>query len=204
MLKKIHFVSGLIITIFVGFHLINHIFSICGAEKHIEVMNIFRYAYRNIFIETILLLAVLVQVITGLKLFILNRKIAQTNFDKLHFWTGLYLAVFFIIHLGAVFGGRFLLHLDTNFYFGVAGINSFPINLFFVPYYGLAILSFFGHIASIHNKKMKQSFFGLTPSNQSIALLVFGLLLAILNFYGLTNHFIGVKIPKEYNILIGK
>ena len=203
-LKKIHFISGLTITVFVGLHLFNHTLSVFGADKHIEVMNTLRLFYRNIFIETILLIAVLVQVISGLKLFKNNRKKANTQFEKLHIWTGLYLAIFFTIHLTAVFGGRLFLQLDTNFYFGVAGLNAFPFNLFFIPYYGLAILSFFGHIASIHNKKMKQSIFGLAPNGQSISILIFGIILTITIFYGLTNQFNGVAIPKEYNILIGK
>jgi hypothetical protein len=202
--KKIHYISGLAITIFVGLHLFNHTLSIFGADRHIEVMNTLRLFYRNIFLETVLLIAVLVQIISGLKLFITNRKIATTQFEKLHIWTGLYLAIFFIIHLTAVLGGRLFLHLDTNIYFGVAGLNSFPFNLFFIPYYGLAILSFFGHIASIHNKKMIKSIFGLTPKRQSFVILTFGFVLTILIFYGLTNHFNGVTIPKEYNVLIGK
>jgi len=116
----------------------------------------------------------------------------------------LYLAIFFIIHLTAVFGGRLFLHLDTNFYFGVAGLNSFPFNLFFIPYYGLAIISFFGHVASIHNQKMKYNILSVTPKQQSRAILITGILLTIVVFYGLTNHFKGVVIPKEYEVLVGK
>ncbi len=202
--KKIHYISGLTITIFIGLHLFNHLCSIFGTEKHIEIMNTLRLFYRNVFIETILLIAVLVQIISGLKLFKANRKIAKTNFEKLHIWTGLYLAVFFIIHLSAVLGGRYLLHLDTNFYFGVAGLNNFPTNLFFIPYYALAIFSFFGHIAAIHNKKMRQNIFGLTPKGQSKFILALGFALTFIILYGLTNHFQGVKIPTEYNVLIGK
>jgi hypothetical protein len=203
-IRKIHYISGLTITIFIGLHLFNHFCSILGADRHIEIMNFLRHFYRNIFVETILLIAVLVQIISGFRLFRINRKIAITKFEKLHIWTGLYLVIFLTIHLSAVLGGRYFLHLDTNFYFGVAGLNAFPSNLFFIPYYGLAIISFFGHIASIHSKKMRQPVFGFTPNKQSIAILIFGLLITILIFYGLTNHFNGVTIPKEYNILIGK
>ncbi|MBI3234672.1 MAG: hypothetical protein HYZ42_11645 [Bacteroidetes bacterium] len=203
-IKKLHYFSGLTITIFIGLHLLNHTFSIFGAARHIEIMNTLRLFYRNIFVETILLSVVFVQIISGLKLFKNNRKIATSNFDKLHIWTGLYLAIFFIIHLSAVLVGRFFLNLDTNFYFGVAGLNAFPFNLFFIPYYGLAIVSFFGHIASIHCKKMKHPIFGLTPNGQSKAILIFGVCLTIVIFYGLTNHFNGVTIPEEYKTLIGK
>lgn len=167
-------------------------------------MNLLRHFYRNIFVETILVIAVLVQIISGLYLFKKNRKIAVTSFEKLHIWTGLYLAIFLVIHLGAVLGARLILQLDTNFYFGVAGLNSFPFNLFFIPYYGLAIFSFFGHIASIHYKKMKSTFLNLTPKHQAKAILVFGFILTLIIFYGLTNRFQGVHIPKEYNVLIGK
>jgi hypothetical protein len=203
-IKKIHYISGLMITLFVGIHLFNHFCSIFGADKHIEIMNSLRLFYRNIFGETLLLSAVLVQIVSGLKLFKANRKIANSNFEKLHIWTGLYLAIFFIIHLSAVLGGRQFLRLDTNFYFGVAGLNSFPFNLFFIPYYGLAIISFFGHIAPIHSKKMKKSILGLSPNKQATLILIFGLILTVTIFYGLTNHLNGVTIPKEYNILIGK
>lgn len=202
--KKIHYLSGLTISIFVGLHLFNHAWSMFGVERHIEMMNTLRLFYRHIFIESIIMLSVFVQIISGLKLVKLSRKTAISNFDKLHICTGLYLTFFFIIHVSAVLGGRVFLHLNTNIYFGAVGLNSFPFNLFFIPYYGLAILSFFGHIASVHSKMMKQTVLGLTPNKQSIAIFSFGILITILIFYGLTNHFNGVAIPKEYDILLLK
>ena len=203
-LKKIHYISGLTITVFVSLHLLNHIYSIFGADKHIELMTNLRQFYRNIIAETILILAVFVQIISGLRLFFMNRNKVITAFDKMQIWTGLYLAVFFIIHLAAVVVGRTFLNLDTNFYFGVAGLNNFPTNLFFIPYYALAIISFFGHIAAIHSKKMQQNILGLTPYGQSKIILTFGVCLTIAIFCGLTNRFQGVEIPTEYNVLIGK
>ena len=190
--------------IFIWLHLFNHFCSIWGAEKHIEIMTTFRHFYRNIFFESILFLSLLVQIISGLKLFKTNRKLATTLFEKIQIWTGLYLGIFFIIHLSAVLLGRLYLQLDTNFYFGVAGLNSFPSNLFFIPYYGFAIFSFFGHFAAIHSKKMKSNLLSLTPNQQAKAILILGLILTITIFYGLTNDFNGVKIPKEYEVLIGK
>ena len=203
-IKKIHYISGLTITIFVGLHLFNHCFSVLGADKHIEVMTILRHFYRNIFVETILLLAVATQIYSGLKLFKSKRKSAKTFFEKLHIWTGLYLAIFFVIHLSAVLAGRFVLNLDTNFYFGVAGLNSFPFNLFFIPYYSFAVVSFFGHISAIHNQRMTKYIFGINPYKQSIYILTIGICFSIFLIYGLTNKFQGFQIPSDYNILIGK
>jgi hypothetical protein len=203
-LKNTHYISGVIITLFITLHLFNHSISVFGIDQHIEVMRTLRFFYRNLIAESILLIAVITQIVSGLKLFIVKRRIATTRFEKLQIWTGLYLAIFFIIHLSAVFGGRYVLRLDTNFYFGVAGLNTFPYNIFFIPYYGLAILSFFGHLAAIHSKKMKQTIFGFSVLKQSIAILIGGFIFTMVIFYGLTNKFNGVNLPKEYKILIGK
>lgn len=202
--RKIHFMSGVTISIFVGLHLFNHCLSILSIGKHVEVMTLLRYFYRNIFIETILILAVVTQIYSGLKLFIATRKSAHEFFEKLHIWTGLYLTIFFTVHLIAVFTGRLILNLDTNIYFGAAGLNSFPINLFFIPYYSLAIFSFFGHISAIHSKKMKHRIFNVSPLGQSKMILFFGIALTIIILYGLTNHFQGIDLPKEYKVLISE
>lgn len=202
--RRIHYLSGLTITVFIGFHLLNHFISIFGVEQHIEWMTIFRKVYRNPLIETILLLAVFAQIISGIKLYFSKRKIANVFFVKLQIWTGLYLAFFLLMHVSAVMIGRYVLALDTNFYFGVAGLNTFPFNLFFVPYYALAIISFFGHVAAIHSQKMKKPFAGLSPDRQSKVILYTGLALTLVILYGLTGGFTGVEIPATYDVMIGK
>ncbi|HNP17131.1 MAG TPA: hypothetical protein PKL31_01750 [Fulvivirga sp.] len=201
--KKLHYFSGITITVFIVFHLFNHLYGLLGPTAHIEMMQNLRTVYRNVIAESILLLAVAAQVTTGIKLFIIKRKSATGFFDKLQIWTGLYLAFFLVMHLGAVFSGRFLLNLDTNFYFGVAGLNIFPLNLFFIPYYSLAIISFFGHLSVVHSKKAKNDLFGLKPEKQSYGILIIGILLTLVILYGLTNGFMGVEIPNEYNLGVG-
>jgi len=203
-IRRLHYISGLTITIFVGFHLFNHLISLIDVKSHIDVMNTLRVFYRNIFVETILLLAVLIQVVSGLKLFFSTRKSRKIGFMKLQIWSGLYLAFFFMMHVGAVLMGRFYLGLDTNFYFGVAGLNTFPLNLFFVPYYGLAILAFFGHISAIHFMKMRKELLGISVRNQSKLILVIGAIVTLLIFYGTTNGFTGVEIPEAYDVMLGK
>ncbi|WP_235114543.1 hypothetical protein [Cyclobacterium qasimii] len=155
--KKLHYFSGITITIFVGLHLFNHFYSLFGAEAHINLMNDLRIIYRNVIAETILLVTVATQIVSGIKLFLKKRKTKYDLFEKLQIWTGLYLAIFLVFHLSAVLFGRLVLELDTNFYFGVTGLNTFPLNLFFIPYYGLAIISFFGHISAVHSKKLKKN-----------------------------------------------
>lgn len=203
-IKRIHFISGLFIAAFSILHLFNHFCSIFGAETHIEIMSFLRLLYRNSLVESVLLLAVLLQIISGLKLLKYFKKTVITTFDRLHVWSGLYLSFFLIIHVSAVLAGRLLLHLDTNYYFAVTGLTKFPYNLFFVPYYALAVFSFFVHFASIHSRKMKKSISIFSPKAQAKTILLVGMLVTVLILLGLTNHFQGVTIPKEYLILIGK
>ena len=167
-------------------------------------MNDLRIFYRNIFIESILLFAVAIQIFSGLKLFFRQRNTISNPFRKIQIWSGLYLAFFLVIHVGAVLVGRLFLHLDTNFYFGVAGLNTFPLNLFFIPYYTLAIVSFFGHISAVHAIKMKRKIFGIDPKPQSFVILLIGIISSLVILYGLTNGFNGFKIPAEYDVLILK
>ena len=47
-LKKIHYFSGITISIFIGLHLFNHFYSLFGANAHIEQMNDLRIVYRTI------------------------------------------------------------------------------------------------------------------------------------------------------------
>lgn len=203
-LKNIHYLSGLCISCFIGFHLFNHIVALQGIERHINTMKAFRVVYRNPFIETILLTTVVVQVVSGIRLFLFRRKLVVELYDKLHLWTGFYMAFFLLVHIGAVLAGRLILKLDTNFYFGVAGLNSFPFNLFFVPYYTLAIFAFFGHIAAIHYKKMKRNLLWLSPKKQANTILLAGVCICILILNGLTDHFRGVAIPSAYRVIIGQ
>lgn len=202
--KSIHYVSGLSMIIFIIIHLFNHLMSIYGAEVHIFWMNKLRLIYRHPVVESLLILSVIVQIISGIKLVRTNWKVSLPFAEKLQMYSGIYLAFFLMIHVSAVFAGRYFLSLDTNFYFGVAGLNSFPVNLFFIPYYSLAILSFFIHTATIHSKKMKFKLLGLNPQNQALLILIFGFVLLISIIYGLTNQFRGVEIPEAYHILTGR
>ena len=157
-----------------------------------------RLLYRNVFMETALLLAVAWQIFSGGKLFWQKRKTAAGFFEQLQIWTGAYLAVFFLIHVSAVLAGRYVLHLDTNLYFGAAGLNLFPFNLFFIPYYGFAVIAFFGHIAAFHSQRMQSRALGLSPKNQALAIFLMGGLTTFLILYAMTGRFSGLGIPPEY------
>jgi hypothetical protein len=193
--KTLHRLSGSLIALFVVTHLANHLASLWGPEEHLRLMDALRPYYRHVLAETVLLAVIGIQLYSGIRLVLRKRKTATGFFEKLHVRTGLYLAFFFVIHLSAIMAGRHLLHLDTNLYFGAVGLNRFPLNLFFVPYYSLAILAFFGHLSAIHAQKMTTNLLGLPPGKQALAILALGFVTTFLILYGLTGYFRGLEIP---------
>lgn len=145
--KRIHTTTSKITGLFVLLHLLNHLFALAGAEKHIQIMNMLRLIYRHPLVETLLIAAVVCQIITGVILFVNGRKLRKGLMEHLQAWSGLYMSFFFVIHALAVFVlGRYLVGVDTNFYFAAAGLQQLPAVLFFAPYYSMSILSFGVHI----------------------------------------------------------
>lgn len=203
MLKKIHYISGGLLLIFIMAHLTNHLVSLIGVKEHIALMSTLRKFYYNPLIEAPLLILFFSQIITGIRLTLRKRGVKLTAWEKLQILSGLYLVFFLIVHISAVLIGRYILKLDTNIYFAMAGLNTFPYNLFFIPYYFFASFSLFSHIAAIHIKKTKDILI-FTKSVQSLFILVVGLIISCLIIYGYTDGLKGKKFPQEYNILIGK
>ncbi|MBO0931679.1 hypothetical protein J2I48_11770 [Fibrella sp. HMF5036] len=199
--RNVHFASGLLLAVFVGTHLTNHLLVLISPAAHIAFMTAARVVYRNPLIEVVLLAAVLLQIVTGLSLVRKVWRVPKAGWGRLHVFSGLYLAFFLVIHLTAVLSGRYIFRLDTNLYFGAAGLNQFPLLLFFVPYYSLAILAFFTHVAAVHHKKMTRRVVGLSVSRQSQLILVVGIVLTISILYGLTGGFRGLSIPPSSSLL---
>lgn len=82
-----------------------------------------------------------------------------------------------VIHISAVFMGRYLFNLDTDFYFGVAGLNLFPLNLFFIPYYGLAIFSSFCHIIIALIIKTKENLITVLEERELFLIVLIGIVI---------------------------
>lgn len=199
--RRAHYCSGLLLALFVGVHLLNHLLVVISPALHIAFMAAARKVYRHPLGETVLLAAVLFQIGTGLRLIGFGAGEMQDKWRRLQVYAGLYLALFLLVHVSSVMIGRFLAHLDTNLYFGAAGLNHYPQLLFFIPYYSLAILAFFGHVAAIHRLKMPRRLATLTPAGQAWVLLLIGAILTLGVLYGMTNYFRGMVIPPQYLLL---
>jgi hypothetical protein len=194
MIKKLHYISGLTIAIFVAIHLLNHLVLFKGEEAHIRFMEAARLFYRNPFVETILLIAVITQVVSGITL--VRKKWNNQNdiFDKLQIYSGMFLSLFLMGHVSVVMIGRYILKLDTNLYFGAAGLNSFPGYFYFIFHYGLSVIAIFTHVACAHKIKISKYTTDTRARSMAYSIIGLGIFISILILYRMMN----VTIPTEY------
>jgi succinate dehydrogenase/fumarate reductase cytochrome b subunit len=146
-LRTLHGLSALLIAAYALVHLANHLVGLQGVQAHIAFMDAARKLYRNPFVEPVLLLAVAGQIVSGAILFIRGWRERRGLVSWLQAGSGAYLALFLLNHVAAVLYGRAVLHLDTNFYYAAAGLHVAPFQYFFAPYYFLAVLALFVHLA---------------------------------------------------------
>ncbi|MQA42621.1 hypothetical protein [Rugamonas aquatica] len=128
-------------------HLFNHLLAVGSVEAHIRFMEAFRAVYRNRVVEIILLLCAASQIASGLTFVRRRWRERHQGLDLLQLGSGLYLAFFLLVHVGAVLTGRMQFGLDTNFYYAAAGMHVLPYRYFFLPYYFFAVLAIAIHLA---------------------------------------------------------
>ena len=193
-IKKAHHFSGILLITFIVVHLLNHIMIFFSIEAHLEFMNVARKVYRHPVIEPILFASILFQVSSGCLLLWKKWRQADSIWDKLQIYSGIYFIYFLIAHPAAVLFGRQVWHLDTNLFFGAAVLNLNPLYYYFVFHYGLAIAAFFTHVACVHRIKMQAYTSQKNASTQSKIILAVGIVLAIL----IVSKMMDIPIPQEY------
>lgn len=144
---KVHRIGACVLGAFLTLHLFNHLLAVIGPEAHIRFMEAYRAVYRNRVVEAILLLCAASQVASGLTFVRRRWRDRHQGLDLLQLGSGLYLAFFLLVHVGAVLAGRMRFGLDTNFYYAAAGMHVLPYRYFFMPYYFLAVLAITVHLA---------------------------------------------------------
>ncbi len=191
---KAHRILASLLLIFIISHLLIHLTAINGAETHIKALAIVRPIYLNMIVEPLLILSIMMQVIIGYKL--LRRRWQQeykTWWGWMQIISGAYLGLFLIMHTSAALITRYGVGLDTNFYWAAGTLNIGILPYWFAPYYFLAILSLFSHLAAaIH--------FGWGDKAKFIApmIIIIGVMIGILIIAAFSGGFYDIQMPHEY------
>ncbi len=155
--RRVHRGCALVVAAFVTVHVVNHLAALAGIAAHLRFMEAARLVYRQPFVEAVLLLCVTMQAGSGLWLAYAGRGRRSGFTAKLQAASGLYLALFLLIHVAAVLAGRALLDLDTNFHFAAAGLHAGAARYFFAPYYFLAVLAVFAHLGCALSRRVRRT-----------------------------------------------
>lgn len=152
MTRKLHLLTGCLITLFLAVHLTVNLFALAGPAAHNAALQAVQWTYRNPVVEPLLILALLFQVGLGLRLAVRRwREPGKSGWAKLQLASGIFLAYFIINHGSAALYTRYVGLLDTNFWWVSGPLVHPALQGFFYPYYALAVLSVGVHLgAALH------------------------------------------------------
>jgi len=191
---KVHRLLALLLLSFIISHLTIHLTAISDVDMHIYTLSSLRPFYVNWVIEPLLVGAIIMQIIIGFTLLKSRWKQEAKGFwGWVQILSGAYIAIFLVMHTSAALVTRYIVELDTNFYWAAGTLNIGKLPYMFTPYYFLAILSLFSHLAAaIHFGWAGKSYF-ISPIIMAVGVLIGGLI--IMAFSG---GFYEIQIPAEY------
>lgn len=196
-LRQLHGLSALLVASYASVHIANHLAGLAGIDAHIAFMTAARSVYRRPLVEALLLGAVAFLIGSGLAFVIRGWKQRQGFMQWLQAGSGAYLLFFFLNHVREIFLGRFVLPVDTNFYFAASGFYVPPLQFFFAPYYFFAVLALFTHLGCA-------LFWQLQTSSRRARILAvalpsaLGFVISLLIVLSLAGVFYPVQVPPQY------
>jgi succinate dehydrogenase/fumarate reductase cytochrome b subunit len=141
---RLHRWSAAAILAFAAMHIASHLAAAHSLALNTRVVDAFRLAYKQPPLEALLLLAVPVQIGTGLRLFAAAKDRAAGFWDRLQLISGVYLALF----LGAHTVATAWLFRDLSFRAASGGGPGTFGDPSFLAYYVLGPLAVFAHVAA--------------------------------------------------------
>jgi hypothetical protein len=150
--RVVHGLTAAILSLYVLFHIANHLFGLAGPDAHAAVMKIGRVVYRSGLGEPLLVAAMLFQIGTGLYL-AWHWSAAPQNFHRTYqVASGAYLSMFILGHMNSVFiYARSFLGIPTDWNFAIGaptGLIHDAWNIRLLPHYALGVFFVLSHIAS--------------------------------------------------------
>lgn len=150
--RVVHGVTAAILSLYVLFHITNHLFGLIGPDAHAAIMRIGRVVYRSSVGEPLLVAAMLFQIGTGLYL-AWHWSAAPQGFHRtFQVASGAYLSLFILGHMNSVFiYARSFLDIPTDWNFAIGaptGLIHDAWNIRLLPHYALGVFFVLSHIAS--------------------------------------------------------
>jgi hypothetical protein len=150
--RVVHGATAAVLSLYVLFHLTNHLFGLIGPDAHAAVMKIGRVVYRSGVGEPLLVAAMLFQVGTGLFLAWRWSAAPQDFHRTFQVASGAYLSLYIVGHMNSVFiYARSFLGIPTDWNFATGaptGLIHDAWNIRLLPHYALGAFFVLSHLAS--------------------------------------------------------
>lgn len=150
--RVVHGLTAAVLSLYVLFHIANHLFGLVGQDAHAAVMKIGRVVYRSSLGEPLLVAAMLFQIGTGLYLAWRWSAAPQSFHRTYQVASGAYLSLFILGHMNSVFiYARTFLGIPTDWNFAIGaptGLIHDAWNIRLVPHYALGVFFVLSHVAS--------------------------------------------------------
>jgi len=120
--------------------------AVVSPEAHSAGLAYMRQFYYDPLYETVLVIAILIQIVSGyaeLKL------IGKSGWRLVRNICGLYLMWFMLIHLGTVLYARHFDFMPTDFYWIAGSFAYDPLQYAVMAFYALGVFSFFTHMIAV-------------------------------------------------------
>jgi hypothetical protein len=150
--RIVHGMTAAVLSLYVAFHLANHLFGLIGPDAHAAVMKIGRVVYRSGVGEPLLVAAMLFQIGTGLFLAWRWSASPQGFHRTFQVGSGAYLSLYILGHMNSVFiYARSFLGIPTDWNFAIGaptGLIHDAWNIRLLPHYALGVFFVLSHLAS--------------------------------------------------------
>jgi hypothetical protein len=191
--RQAHRMLALGLGVFILTHFCVHLTALGGPEMYNSALKSVQWIYRNPVIEPILILALITQAITGVRMVVRKWRMPSKSFWA---WTqiatGLTLTWVMLQHASAALISRHIFNLDTNFYWVAGPLQNLTFKPFFIPYYFWLVFAVFAHIAAYMYFRSKRNY-ALAFTIVSVGAVISCTIVAI--FLG---AFYAIEIPEDY------
>jgi len=201
-MERLHKISAGLVFAFLCLHFANHFLGLEGIDAHIQFMDAARLVYRHPIVELIILLAFVVQILSGVALSKIIWRDKKDFVHQLQAASGTILIIFIVLHLISISVARGLFNLDTNFYFATASLTAPGWKYIYFPLYGAGIIALFVHMGCIlyalFKKTNKPVGYSCLAGMSALGLYVTYLLLMMYS-----GQFYRVNLPDTYAAAFG-
>ena len=195
---RLHNWSSSIVLFFLSVHLVSFLAAIAGAVPQAQIFNAMRMIYRHPVIEVVILLAFVVQFITGAALCRESWAPNSPIISKINAASMIYLGGFILIHGGMIAYGRMVLHQETDIGFIGNALTDAPLKYGLFGFYILAILAVFTHLGT-HLLRLSQPKSSILGYGSLIIALGVGIIVSYYMIMILSGHYMAMPKPMVHD-----